>query len=181
MNKVVKILSLIFFLALPAGAAFAQNTEVFRRSLAVPDSLTGGSVRVHEHGTAAEIVSAFSAPADQTISVYRVRIFFDKSQTAREDAIAVQSAFRSQFPDVPSYLDYIAPAFRVTVGNCITMEEALILQNKVKRHFSTAFMWSGEIPVAEFLKYGDPSPVTAPAAENRTDDTGTDIIPGGEY
>ena len=149
------------------SVARAQNAGAFREALMRPDTLYGSTVRITENGSAAEAVGRYRAAVKSTVQGYRIRIFFSNSQTAREDAKAVQRSFRQQFTDIPSYLVYDNPAFIVTVGNCVTMEEALILQNQLKGMFGTAFLWRGEIPVGEFLKGGDPVPleeqtVTAP-------------------
>ncbi len=142
-----------------AASVYGQSAEAFRRELSLPDSLTGSSVRVAERGSAAEVIYMHDLSGKpSSVSGYRVRIFFDNSQAARNDSAHAQERFRELFPDIPSYRAYESPSWIVTVGNCSTMEEALILQNKVKRSFQTAFIWRGEIPLEEFLKEGDNVP-----------------------
>lgn len=126
-----------------------QGTASFRKQLSEPDELSGASVKVYEHGTAALASAAEDDIVKETVTGYRIRIFFDNSQNARQEALSVKESFDGQFPDIKSYLSYENPAFIVTVGNCLTMEEALILQSQVRRKFNTAFVWRGEIPLKE--------------------------------
>lgn len=135
----------------------AQDSGAFRRYLAMPDNGRGSSVAVTEHGTAADILSNYNntKPRRQAIPGYRVRIFFSNSQTAREDAMAIQERFRTQFPSIPTYLVYETPSWMVTVGNCMNIDEFLILLGRVSRYYPSAFQWRGNIPINEFLKEGD--------------------------
>lgn len=145
-------------LAVSAQVALtAQNSQLFRMALAEPDTLSGAAVRVIEHGTASEIMREYSAEnrEDQVIAGYRITIFFANNQSARQNATLVQEKFRTQFPEIPTYLFYETPSFKVTVGNCMDIDEALMLMGRVRRHYPSAFLWRGNIPVREFLKSGD--------------------------
>lgn len=49
--------------------------------------------------------------------------------------------FREIYPDIPAYMDYDnIPYFKVTVGNCLTMEEAIILWGRIRDAFDRAFI-----------------------------------------
>ena len=39
--------------------------------------------------------------------------------------------FKEIYPSIPVYMDYDDPYFKVTAGNCITYEEAVILCGKI--------------------------------------------------
>lgn len=163
--KPIRNIFIFMLLSACVGTAQAQGIASFRAELERRDALFGSSVRVVEHGSAADAVARVRPEANKTVQGYRIRIFFANNQTARQDAMAVQESFRHQFPQVPSYLVYDNPAFIVTVGNCLTLEEALILQHKLKGRFDTAFLWRGEIPLGEFVKQIEP-PIEA---EEETD------------
>ncbi|MEG0500531.1 MAG: hypothetical protein RR550_05335, partial [Rikenellaceae bacterium] len=47
---------------------------------------------------------------------YRVKIFFDNSQSARSKAESVQVEFLEKFPKVPVHIQYAAPYFNVMAG-----------------------------------------------------------------
>lgn len=174
--KTVCSVSVFLLLACAAGSAGAQDIRAFRESLSVADTLWGARVNVTEHGTAAEVTAGHNTAGNRTVTGYRIRIFFDNSQDARENALAVQDSFRHQFPGIPSYFVYENPAFIVTVGNCLTIEEALILQNSLKNRFGTAFLWRGEIPLHEFVREEIPLPTSSdtenPDAGNEPADKG---------
>lgn len=135
-----------------SGYVHGQDIASFRQTLAQPDSL-GTVVTVSEYGKAADAIRIYDqSPKTDEISGYRIRIFFDNGQNARNEAIATQERFREEFPGIPTFLEYDNPSYIVTVGNCITMDEALLLWNEVRRSFSTAFLWRGQIPIEELLR-----------------------------
>jgi hypothetical protein len=78
--------------------------------------------------------------ASRTLSGYRVRIFFDNKQTARNESELTVEKFRAMYPDVAVYRTYTNPYFKVTVGDCRTKSEAMKLLSRIKRSFSSAFV-----------------------------------------
>lgn len=152
-----KISAIVLFAIAFAYPAAAQSSGAFRAGLAEPDPVSGAAVAITENGRAAAIMERYDTEhvKGQAVPGYRVRVFFANNQNARNDAIAVQEKFRTQFPDIPTYLVYETPSFLVTVGNCMTTEEALILLGRVSKRYPTAFLWRGDIPITEFLKGGD--------------------------
>ena len=100
-----------------------------------------------------------AAPADPSynsrvvateIPGYRVRIFLDNGQNARASANGAIARFREIYPDIPAYLSYENPYFKVTVGNCLTSEEAIILLGKIRDAFDRAFLVREEISLSLF-------------------------------
>lgn len=81
---------------------------------------------------------------------YRVRIFSDNSQNARSAGQNALSRFRELYPGIPADMTYDTPYFKVTVGNCLTAEEATILWGKIKDAFDRAFVAREEIPLSSF-------------------------------
>lgn len=77
---------------------------------------------------------------ERTISGYRVRIFFDNRQSARQESENSLKKFRSMYPDVAAYRTYTNPYFKVTVGDCRTRSEAMALLKRIKRTFPSAFV-----------------------------------------
>lgn len=76
----------------------------------------------------------------RTMSGYRVRIFFDNKQTARNDSEATLKKFKSLFPDIMAYRLYANPYFKVTVGDFRTKSEAMALLARIKGEFPSAFV-----------------------------------------
>lgn len=147
-----RLFILIMLLSLCGGrAAMAQGIDSFKRNLQSPDSTLNTRVTVNEHGDAATAVRSTQAhPTGEKVRGYRVRIFFDNSQNARSLAQSAKTRFEEAFPNIPAYMVYENPNFKVTVGNCLTKEEAIILEAKVKPTFETAFLIVEDIPVSYF-------------------------------
>lgn len=87
----------------------------------------------------------------RTISGYRVRIFFDNSQTARNASEATLARFAASHPGIAAYRSYQSPYFKVTVGDFRTKSEAMELLERIKGEFPTAFILKENInyPVAD--------------------------------
>ncbi|MDR3235867.1 MAG: SPOR domain-containing protein [Prevotellaceae bacterium] len=71
---------------------------------------------------------------------FRVRIFFDNSQNARQRSMSVKSNFQELYPDVPAYLVYENLYFKVTVGDFRTKSDALRFLQAIQQNYSGAFI-----------------------------------------
>lgn len=165
---------LILLLATVPTGIFAQESATsLRGRLARFGDASDATATVTTHGTATDAVRMWDATSKpREIPGYRIHIFFDNSQTARAQAMAARTRFTELFPGIPSYIAYENPSWMVTVGNCVNMEEALILWNAVRGTFPNAFLWRGEIPVAELLRGSN---VAAPVAEPAADSLGVAV------
>ena len=76
---------------------------------------------------------------------YRVEIFFSPAVDAYEMAKKKKLEFLSKYPDIPVYIKYDAPNFRVRVGDFRTKNEALKLYKKIKSNYSVAFIVADDI------------------------------------
>ncbi|MCF0163815.1 MAG: SPOR domain-containing protein [Bacteroidales bacterium] len=83
------------------------------------------------------------------VAGYRVRIFFDNSRNARNNANEVMAKFKDAYPDTPAYLDYQNPYFKVTVGNFRTKSDATVFMNALRKSFPNCFI------VKESLRFPD--------------------------
>lgn len=140
------------------GVAEAQSLGAFKQQLAretvTAEAPQGARVEVTEIGSAADVVETLSnhnsAPA--RVRGYRVCIFFDNGQDARAGAMEAKTLFQEHFPDVKLYMVYENPYFRVTVGNCLTIEEAIILKGRLATYFPKAFPKSEELALSDLLE-----------------------------
>ncbi len=129
----------------------AQSLGQFRQSLA--QSHNGATIVVNEQGDAASAVASATAQTQRSnVRGYRIGIFYDNSQDARVRAAEAEQMFRASFPSIPVYKDYRNPYFIVTVGNCLTQEEATILWGRVKSLFPKAHITRTDIPIALFSR-----------------------------
>ncbi|MDR2936015.1 MAG: hypothetical protein LBU80_01555 [Rikenellaceae bacterium] len=104
-----------------------------------------------------------------TIQGYRVRIFVDNNQNARSNAQAIQRRFSEAFPGIPVYLVYEAPNYKVTVGNCLTSDEAVMLWGRVRESFERAFVVREEVPLTALAE----APLPALPADSSADAANT--------
>lgn len=151
-----RTLILILVFAVAAAAVRAQSLDAFKQRLA---QLTAGSalfeparVVVVEHGDAARAVADAARNAQRlSYKGHRVCIFFDNGPDARNGALAAKELFEETFPGIRVYMVYESPWFSVSVGNCLTTEEAIILKGKVSATFPKAFLKNEVISVADLL------------------------------
>ena len=75
-------------------------------------------------------------------SIYSKRGFRVQIYSGPDRAIAMQRKvdFIRRFPDVPSYLSYIAPTFRLKVGNFKTRAEAYEFYQQVSELYSPSMI-----------------------------------------
>lgn len=139
-----------------AGSVAAQSLDAFRDRLAAPrvsGMLLGESrVVVTEHGDAARAVAEASRTGQRLrFRGYRVCIFFDNGQDARAGAVAARTLFEESYPGTQVYMVYENPYFKVSVGNCLTAEEAIILKGRISPTFPKAFVKSEELSLVDLL------------------------------
>ena len=149
-------LSLALSFAAVFGAA-AQSLDAFKRQLAEPAAAPGllfgrAQVIAVEYGDAARTVAEASrAERRDRFPGYRVCIFSDNGPEARNGAFAAQKLFEETYPGVKVYMDYKIPYFVVSVGDCLSNEEAVILKGRVTGTFPKAFLKNEEFPISNLL------------------------------
>ena len=89
------------------------------------------------------------------IEGYRVEIFFSSKMDAYEKAKETKVEFLSKFPDYPVHVVFVAPNFRVRVGDFRTKSEAWKLYKKIEKMYPAAFVVHGKIdfPILKPLSY----------------------------
>ncbi len=138
----------------------AQSLERYKQQLATPESdslgLRVARITVSEDSSAAEAVQRLQAQNNrQRLQGWRICIFSDNTPDAREGASKAMALFREHFPTIPLYDQYASPYFRVSVGNCTTPEEAIILLEHLKPLFPKAFMKQEQFTLSDLLKEED--------------------------
>ena len=154
------IIHLLFPLLLMAAVPLrAQSLDAFKQQLARPAASAAtlfgrAQVTVTEHGDAARIVAdATRAGHKLQVEGHRVCIFSDNGPDAREEAFAAKKLFEETYPGIKVYAVYSPPPyFRVTIGNCLTREEAVILMNRVLPTFPKAYLLSERLSLSDFLE-----------------------------
>ena len=80
-----------------------------------------------------------------SIEGYRVQIFFDSGNNSMETALKVKTNFMGKYPDIPVYLIWQQPNYKVRVGDFRTKIEAQGLYNKIKSDYKNAFIVKDKI------------------------------------
>lgn len=71
---------------------------------------------------------------------YRIRIFFDNKQSARNNSETILNRFMELFPDIPAYRSYSNPYFTVSVGDFKNKSEAVRTLELIKPEFPNALV-----------------------------------------
>ena len=73
---------------------------------------------------------------------FRVQIDFGQEKNA---VYTVKSNFSVKYPNIPSYVTYKQPYFRVSVGDCRKHLDAVRLLNELKKDYPAAFIVADKI------------------------------------
>ena len=77
---------------------------------------------------------------DSSFSGYRIHVFMEIGNEALKHAEEVKKQFEKSFPDIPIYLTYAEPYFRLRVGNFRNRVEAEQCLRRIKPRFKEAFV-----------------------------------------
>lgn len=83
------------------------------------------------------------------IDGYRVMIFFDAGNNSKDTAYRVMIEFNEEYPDVPAYISFNPPYYRVRVGNFRTELEAVRFGNKIRYDYPNAWVVETTIELPE--------------------------------
>lgn len=156
-----RITAIALFMLLSAFALRAQNVQsadsiVYRQAAAIDSTLQGknimnllpskskgskADVKVYQSQAIVDALKKqMASNHSRTISGYRVRIFFDNSQTSRNASEATLARFCASHPGIAAYRSFQSPYFKVTVGDLRTKSEAMELLERIKGEFPSAFI-----------------------------------------
>ena len=126
-----RVLSLIIFLTL-VSTAIAQGH---------------GSLNVSQDSRIETLLSKQRSlyNIDSSFSGYRIHIFMEIGNEALKHAEEVKRRFERSFPDIPIYLTYSEPYFRLRASNFRTRVEAEQCLRRIKPRFKEAFVTSDMI------------------------------------
>lgn len=119
------------------GSAQVDSTLVGRSVL----SVLGSGVTVNQ---SAAMKSAFdsyvSANASKKVSGYRIRVYYENNQNARNRSEAIARTISGTYPGIGVYRTFESPNFKVCVGDFRTKDEALKLYHALKSSYPTAII-----------------------------------------
>lgn len=137
----IKISIVILSLLGVSGGVFAQNSSILKE-LEAPDSITRAKVIV-SNSVMVDLVGR-----DTVMPGYRIRIYFNNSQETREEVRVVETKYKELYPTDRVYIEYKAPYFKITVGDFINYEEALVKWSSIVVDFKNAFIVQEHIPIS---------------------------------
>tara|TARA_B100000902_G_scaffold18715_1_gene22401 strand:+ start:1059 stop:1460 length:402 start_codon:yes stop_codon:yes gene_type:complete len=76
------------------------------------------------------------------VSGWRLQLKF---QTKEADILKLKLKFIKLYPDIPVYIEYKEPYYRIRVGDCRTKLEAIKIKNRINKHFINTY------PVPEII------------------------------
>jgi hypothetical protein len=91
---------------------------------------------------------------------FRLEIYFGSESKAREKAVRVKNEFNLVFPNIPSYLLFQTPNFKVRVGDFRNKSEALKTKAYIASKYPNAFI------VKDFIRF----PELFPEAVEQTEE-----------
>lgn len=139
-----------FLLLLAPSALFAQRTlpeaRTFERvatsSATVTDtpSTVAGSIHIDADPRIEKLMTSYSE-CKHVQRGYRVQIFLGDRKTAEE----TKRSFLQKNPDIPAYLSWLAPNFRLRVGDLHTRLQAEHLLRDMKVDYPGSYIVPDEI------------------------------------
>lgn len=82
---------------------------------------------------------------DSTVDGFRVQIFMELGNDALIHADSVKTRFTEKYPDVPIYLIFGQPYYRLRIGDYRTRLEAENMYQQVKNEYRNAFVTADRI------------------------------------
>lgn len=137
----------LLLLFLVCAGMTAQETEVSRPQILI--NLTqndgqGSQVEIIQPPQVENLLKMQIANnrLQKGIPGYRIRIFSQSGQTARQKAEETRMSFMKNFPEQDALLEYNTPNFQIFVGNYRTRNEALRQMKQIEKMFSGSFIVS---------------------------------------
>ncbi|HUW07479.1 MAG TPA: hypothetical protein VMW01_14620 [Williamwhitmania sp.] len=105
-------------------------------------SLSGGSVTVHQDSAVKTLFDNLELLNAKTKGLpgYRIRIFRENSQQARQKSLDLVAEVITKYPDLPCYRYYDNPYFKVSLGDFRTRFDAMKAYRQVVKDFPDAFI-----------------------------------------
>ena len=146
----MKRLLIIAILALlPCALLRAQEYRVDNGSAQVDSSLVGrnimsilgSGVTVNQSRAMRSAFDSYvSNNAGKKLTGYRIRVYFDNGQNARNRSEAIAHSISAAYPGMGVYRTFESPNFKVSVGDFRTKDEALKVFHSLRSSYPTAII-----------------------------------------
>jgi hypothetical protein len=135
--KSVLMIGLLIFLQMAASAQNYDNGRV----VVIQDQLVNTVLQEYE----ALRLRIMENPDNKAIPGYRIQIFFDSGINSSDRAKQARDEFLFLFPDIPAYVSWKAPNYRVRVGDFRNRLEAEKMLQSIIIGYPNAWVIKDEI------------------------------------
>ena len=144
-----KFLVIAILALLPCAMLRAQEYRVDNGSEQVDSTLMGrnilsvmgSGVTVNQSRSMRTAFDNYvSNNAGKKLTGYRIRVYFDNGQNARNKSEAIARSISAAFPGIGVYRTFESPNYKVSVGDFRTKDEALKVFHSLKSTYPTALL-----------------------------------------
>ena len=144
-----RFLIIIILALLPGAILRAQEYRVDNGSAQVDSTLMGrnilsvlgSGVKVNQSQSMRSAFDSYvSNNASKKLTGYRIRVYFDNGQNARNKSEAIARSVSAAYPGIGVYRTFESPNYKVCVGDFRTKDEALKVFHSLKSTYPTALL-----------------------------------------
>ena len=119
------------------GSAQVDSTLMGRNIL----SVLGSGVKVNQSQSMRSAFDSYvSNNASKKLTGYRIRVYFDNGQNARNKSEAIARSVSAAYPGIGVYRTFESPNYKVCVGDFRTKDESLKVFHSLKSTYPTALL-----------------------------------------
>ena len=120
-----------------SGSTQVDSTLVGRSIM----SVLGSGVKVNQSQAMRNAFDSYvSNNASKKMIGYRIRVFYDNGQNARNRSEAISRSISASYPGMGVYRTFESPNFKVCVGDFRTKNEALKVYHSLRSSYPTAII-----------------------------------------
>ncbi|GAB4327037.1 MAG: hypothetical protein Kow00127_19850 [Bacteroidales bacterium] len=90
-----------------------------------------------------------AAASNPVMKAFRVEIFFESGAQSKTRAMEEKARFVERFPEIPCYVIFQQPYYKVRIGDCPTRMEAEYLLNRISSFYPDAFVVEDMVPIPD--------------------------------
>lgn len=137
----MKVVVLLAFTLLLCTHLFSQESSSNDIFVQVTTGGSAGKVVIHQDVAIKQLVNSHISNngESEVMEGFRIQLYSGSSKKAKTDALAAKGKFLSIFPDIPVYLEYNAPFWRVRAGDFRSKNESMELYSKLKSFFPESY------------------------------------------
>ena len=156
-------LTLVILSLFITSFAWAQTDSIppvkkeidFVKQLSETDSITGGKVIIHADPKIEQLLKLNISVnrKEQLFQGYRIQILSRSSYDTNIDSLKnYTKRFEEEFPDIPAYLQYTDPDFKIRVGNYRNRLECIPDLHRIRKIYPASYAVKTEISLDELKR-----------------------------